>query len=127
MYNWYLNNDDINDMKRYQNIVIDRINEEILRVVELVPNDGHKSFYGRCKVIETRSRVYLLSYSTMVCYWDNNNKKFSKLWNDYSATTMRHINSFMIWLGFPGLGGKKWWESLSYGFEYTISELVNII
>lgn len=106
--------------------MIDGINEEILRVVELVPNDGRKSFNGRCKVIETRSRVYLLSYSTIVCYWNRNTNKFAKLWNDYSVTTMRHINSFMNYLGF-NLGGKHWWESLSYGFEYGYSELLNVI
>lgn len=127
MYNYYLDNNDINDMRQWQNIVIDRLNEEVLRVVELVPTDGRKSFNGRCKVIETRSRVYLMSYSTIVCYWDNNTCKFAKLWNDYSATTMRHINSFMVWLGFPSLGGKKWWNSLSYGFEYRYNELLNII
>ena len=124
MYNYYLNN---NDMKRYQNIVIDGINEEILRVAELVPTDGHKSFNGRCKVIETRSRVYLLSYSTIVCYWDYNTSKFAKLWNNYSVTTMRHINSFMCFIGLPSCGGKHWWNTLSYGFEYTISELINIV
>ena len=127
MYNYYLNNNDVSNMKQYQNMVIYGINEEVLRIAELLPMDGHKSFNGRCKVIETRSRVYLLSYTTIVCYWDNNTNKFGKLWNDYSATTMRHINSFMVWLGFPSCSGKRWWNALSYGFEYTIRELLNII
>ena len=119
MYNWYLNNNDINEMKYYQNIKLDKLNENILHISELVPIDGHKSFNGRAKIIETGNRIYLLSYTTFVCYWDKNTSKFAKLWNDYSATTQRHINSFMNYLGFKGVGGKRWWESLSYGFEYT--------
>jgi len=29
----------------------------------------------------------------------------------YSATTMRHVNSFIYFYGVPG-GGKKWWDAL---------------
>lgn len=37
--------------------------------------------------------------------------KLEKLWHGYSATTMRHINSFCDTFGIDG-GGKRWWENL---------------
>ena len=78
-------------------------------------------------MLESDTKYYMLSYTTIVCYWDKTNSKFAKLWNDYSATTMRHINSFMHFIDLPSCGGKHWWNGLSYGFEYTVSELVNIV
>lgn len=114
MYDYYLTNAEVKTMKNYQNITVGNIEEDILNVFELIPTDHHKSFNGRCKVIETKTRIYLLSYETIVCCWDMNLNKFIKLWNDYSATTMRHINSFMDYIGLAGIGGKKWWKSLPY-------------
>ena len=125
MYNYYMTKEDENNMEYWQNTKINRINENILNIVELIPIDGRKSFNSRAKVIETGNSIYLLSYTTIVCRWDKNENKFVKLWDDYSATTMRHINSFMRYLGFMR-GGKAWWNSLKYGYNYTISELVNI-
>lgn len=126
MFDYYLTNDEIAKMKRWQNITISDLKEEVINQFELIPTDHHKSFNGRCKVVETRSRIYLLSYSTLVCCWDRNTNKFIRLWDDYSATTMRHINSFMRYLGF-NLGGKAWWCSLRYGVEYGYLEMVNVI
>ena len=99
--------------------------ENVLKTFELSPVDNRKSFYGKCRVIETRSRTYLQSYNTMVCYWDNNTSKFARTWSGYSVTTMRHINAFMRYLGL-NLGGKTWWNSLEYKKEYTLSEILNI-
>lgn len=127
MYGFYLTREEEKEMINEQNYLQYRLNDTINRVFELTPIDTRKSFSGRCKVLESNSKYYLLSYTTIVCYWDKNNNKFTKLWNDYSVTTMRHINSFMNFIGFPSCGGKHWWNSLSYGFEYNISELINII
>lgn len=91
----------------------------------LLPIDGRKSFYGKCKVIETEQVLYLQSYDIIVCCWDKKRKIFNKLWNDYSATTMRHVNSFMMYLGLF-LGGKKWWNALDCDINYNLSELLNI-
>lgn len=125
MYN-YLTTYGEKEMIYNQNRVINGINENILNVLELTPTNNQKSFYGRAKVIETGNRIYLLSYTTLICYWDRNTSKFGKLWDGYSVTTMKHINSFMDYLGFRKLGGKSWWNKLNYGFEYSISELLNI-
>ena len=71
-----------------------------------------KSFYGKCAVLMDvsgeDSNIYLLSYSTIVCYVDVNGN-FFRLWEGESQTTMRHVNAFLLYLGING-GGVKWWR-----------------
>jgi hypothetical protein len=83
-----------------------------MRIYELTPGgyDRAKSFYGKAKVIETDGETLLQSYDTIVCKIDKSGK-FVRMWSGYSATTMRHINSFIEMFGIEG-GGKKWWDAL---------------
>lgn len=75
-----------------------------------VQNGTRKSFYGKAKVIEhDNGDISLISYSTLVCRIHNG--KFEKLCDGYSATTMRHVNSFLLFYNLPG-GGKSWWDKL---------------
>jgi hypothetical protein len=75
-----------------------------------VMNDGRKSFYGKAIVIEhDNGDIELQSYTTIVCRIKNG--KFERLWDGYSSTTMRHINSFIDFYGIEG-GGKSWWNNL---------------
>ena len=74
---------------------------------DLLPCDSHKSFYGKAVVITENNSKFLRSYNTIVCHIDENNN-FVKDWNDYSATTMRHINSFREYYGFPKMSKKEW-------------------
>lgn len=75
-----------------------------------VVNGRGKSFYGKAKVSEfDNGDIELTSYNTIVCRIHKG--KFQKLWNGYSATTMRHINSFLDFYGVEG-GGKAWWNNL---------------
>ncbi len=78
--------------------------------IELYPNDSRKSFYGKAKVYEKNGAKILRSYETDVIMIDKNGN-IKKLWDGYSATTMRHINAFMAYVGLP-YSGKKWWNSL---------------
>lgn len=66
-----------------------------------------KSFYGKAKVMhdEETGIVQLKSYDTIVCMIDNFGK-FHKLWNGYSATTMKHVQSFCDYYGIEN-GGKN--------------------
>lgn len=81
-----------------------------MRIYELKCIDNRKSFYGKAHVIEHDNGVVeLQSYDTIVCKIENG--VFKKLWNGYSQTTMRHINSFIDWFGIEG-GGKVWWDGL---------------
>lgn len=81
-----------------------------MKIYELLPTNGRKSFYGKAKVIENNGENFLQSYNTIVCKVDKNGK-FVKMWDGYSATTMAHINSFIDLFNISG-GGKKWYESL---------------
>lgn len=81
-----------------------------MTIYVLMPNDSRKSFYGKAKVIENDSGEKILkSYDTEVCKVTNGGE-FVRLWPGYSATTMRHVNSFLNYAGIPGVG-KAWWDS----------------
>lgn len=75
-----------------------------------VMSDKAKSFYNKAIVIEQdNGDIELQSYSTIVCRIRNG--KFERLWDGYSSTTMRHVNSFLELYGISG-GGKAWWNKL---------------
>lgn len=76
-------------------------------------NDARQSFYGKAHVIEKDGEKILLSYETEVCKIDRQGN-FIKLWDGYSQTTMRHINSFLYLFDIKG-GGKAWWDKLEVG------------
>lgn len=84
-----------------------------MRKYELTPVDGRKSFYGKAVVFEKdNGEKVLQSYNTEVCKITSG--EFVRLWSGYSATTMRHVNSFLQRFGIPG-GGKAWWDALPVG------------
>lgn len=70
--------------------------------------DSCKSFYGKATVVEWNGEKILVSYETPVCKIDAAGR-FVRLWNGYSATTMRHVNSFNRLFGI-NQGGKAWWN-----------------
>ena len=103
----------------------------VKKIFDLPCYDSRKSFYGKAKVIISEDNtIFLQSYNTLVCCINPDNT-FNKLWDSYSTTTMRHINSFMKHYDIFA-GGKKWWDSLevwkSNGVRqyYTIDNLNNI-
>lgn len=81
--------------------------------------DNRKSFYGKAKIEEIGAVFVLYSYDTPVCAYDSAKEVFTRLWEGYSATTMRHINSFLYHYGLHG-GGKKWWDKLEVDKEVSI-------
>lgn len=88
-----------------------------MRKYELKPIHDRKSFYGKAMVIEhDNGDIELQSYETIVARIRNG--KFERLWSGYSATTMRHINSFLKTFGING-GGKSWWTSLKVCSYYN--------
>lgn len=81
-----------------------------MKMYELQPNDSRKSFYGKARVIEKdNGEKVLQSYDTEVCKVTSGGQ-FVRLWSGYSATTMRHVNSFLDLVGIAG-GGKAWWDA----------------
>ena len=76
----------------------------------LSPVDNRKSFYNKCYVVrDNNNNLTCYSYTTPVARFSEG--KFARLWSGYSATTMRHINSFASYCGINA-SGKKWWDSL---------------
>ena len=85
-----------------------------MKIYELSPmgNDRAKRFYGKARVIEKdNGEKVLLSYDTEVCKITKSGE-FVRLWGGYSATTMRHVNSFLELFDIAG-GGKSWWDTLT--------------
>lgn len=96
-----------------------KINNCLRKVFDLPCYDGRKSFYGKAKVEEIGTVSILYSYDTPICVYDTKKGTFTRLWNGYSATTIRHVNSFLCLYDLPG-GGKKWWSSLEVDKEVSI-------
>ena len=77
---------------------------------ELTPQyTRQKSFYGKARVIKAGRKSLLRSYDTIVC-GINTKGKFVRLWNDYSVTTMAHVNEYRQQNGMPALSKKEWNE-----------------
>lgn len=76
---------------------------------ELPCYGGAKSFYGKAIVNEHHGVKDLLSYTTTVCRIDRSGE-FHRLWGGYSATTMRHINSFRYENGMKAISKSEWEE-----------------
>ena len=75
----------------------------------VMDNDRAKSFYGKAKVIEKdNGEKVLQSYNTFVCRITAAGR-FVRMWDGYSASTMRHVNSFLSFYDMNG-GGKAWWN-----------------
>lgn len=89
---------------------------------ELQPDDRHKSFYKKAYVYETNEWYFLKSYETYVCGVKKSDMTIYKIWDDYSATTMRHINAFLTYLGCSD-GGKRWWDALEYDQPIKLSNI----
>lgn len=82
-----------------------------MRMFELIPDNGRKSFYGKALVRENWNKsVTLVSYVTDVCSIDSNGN-FIRHWPGYSLTTMTHINTFRRLYGYSTIS-KKQWEAL---------------
>ena len=75
--------------------------------MELYPYyDSAKSFYGKAKVIEIENDVFLMSYDTIVAFF-NRNAKVAQVYGTYSATTLRHIKEFLKQSGFKAESKKQ--------------------
>lgn len=71
-----------------------------VRIMELCPYyDNAQSFYGKAKVIEIENDVFLVSYDTIVAFY-NRETKIAEVVDTYSATTLRHIKEFLRQNGF---------------------------
>lgn len=71
-----------------------------MSIMELCPYyDSAKSFYGKAKVIEIGNDVFLVSYTTVVAFY-NRETKIAQVVGTFSPTTLRHIKEFLRQSGF---------------------------
>ena len=81
-----------------------------MKIFELIPTNGRKSFYGKAKVIEHENGIVsLMSYTTVVCSIDTRKHEFIRHWDGYSLTTMQHINTFRRLYNFESMSRCHWY------------------
>lgn len=79
------------------------------KCLELLPTRGQKSFYGKARIIQPGyGYISLVSYGTTVCSLDLETRRFVRIWDGYSATTMRHVNAFREQYGLPTISKSEW-------------------
>lgn len=65
-----------------------------MKIYELLPADGRRSFYGKAKVlIDNNGTETLYSYDTPIISRSTSGE-LKRLWSGWSATTGRHIKAF---------------------------------
>ncbi len=65
-----------------------------MKMYELIPNNGRKSFYGKAKVVvDDNGNETLYSYNTPIIKKDTSGN-LTKLWDGWSNTTGTHIKAF---------------------------------
>lgn len=85
---------------------------ELSRNVKQRKKNGSYSLEGfnnRATIREEGNTIILTSYYTDVCAIIDGH--FVKLWDGYSATTMKHINTFCKHFGFKGFNKRGWIET----------------
>ena len=71
-----------------------------ISIMELCPYyDSAQSFYGKARVIEIENDVFLVSYETVVAFF-NRETKIAQVVDTFSPTTLRHIKEFLRQSGF---------------------------
>ena len=78
-------------------------------------------FNGRAVIIPVENGYILKSYNTDVAAVVGGS--FFKLWAGYSVTTMKHINIFADYFGFPRLSKREWIEMHTPETVLTKNEL----
>lgn len=82
-----------------------KIAKQMIADYELIPNDSHKSFYGKAIVkTDEQGREVLYSYGRPVLRKEGKGK-YTRLWDGWSQTTGRHV---MSWSGI----NKKQWDAM---------------
>lgn len=77
-------------------------------MLELKPTNNQRSFYGKAMVsFSSTGAKTLYSYGTPIAVIDHDGQ-FIKLWRGYSATTMKHINSFRETFGLSKFSKSEW-------------------
>lgn len=101
---------------------------------ELKPmHTNQKSFYGKARVTVSYyngavTRFVLESYGTEVAMVRIDKCGMAyvrRLWSGYSATTMRHVNEFIMQEGFPKMSARVW-RAMELGKFYAAGDITTL-
>lgn len=76
--------------------------------VDYLHNSAGNTFKDCFALYYDRDRIDLYSYNTLVCSIIN--REVVRRWHGYSATTMKHINSFVKHYGYSEINKSGWLE-----------------
>lgn len=76
-----------------------------------------KDYYGKARVRTENNMLILTSYNTDVIAYDFSTGELMRLWSGYSATTMKHINDFLLQNGWGTMNKKEWLAMPCYNDE----------
>jgi hypothetical protein len=66
-----------------------------MELLELLPHNGRKSFYGKAHVLLSDNTATLYSYNTEIAQYNKATKEYKLIYSDkISQTTATHIKSF---------------------------------
>lgn len=71
---------------------------------------------NRAVTIDDGTKIYLQSYDTLILSVDTFTGEVKKLWDGYTVTTLKHINTFLA--GFGLNFNKKTWLNFKGTFLY---------
>lgn len=83
-----------------------------------LPAYQQKSFYGKAKVaFDTDNNCYLLKSCNIVAcavrpFHATHGFALTRIWDGYSATTLRHVNGLLRCLGYWTILSRAEWESI---------------
>lgn len=97
--NRYMSNQDIKDLRQEYKAIKTGENAYSL-----------EGFGGRALIIPDGNKLILRSYYTNVCEFDLKTEKFTKTWNGFSVTTLKHVNIFRRFLALNTLSKREWIE-----------------
>lgn len=75
---------------------------------DLPCRDGHKSFYGKARIVEDGGTFTLISYTTEICTYDSVHHDLVKHNPVATNTTRRHIRSFLQHFGLNEYSNDQW-------------------
>lgn len=70
-----------------------------MKILDLKPLNGQKSFGGKAQIIFIGSTIQLRSFETIVAEY-NTQEEIVNVFDWFSSTTAKHINSFLELYGF---------------------------
>ena len=71
-----------------------------MKMLELIPTNGRKSFYGKATMLDTPEKATLYSYNTEIAVFDKATNSIEITYKEkMSTTTSSHFKAFKAYFG----------------------------